>query len=367
MKNYNVMIKPASSLCNMRCKYCFYADVAEAREVCSFGIMTDEVMASSIENIRRCVGEGDRVNFVFQGGEPTLAGVDFITRFVERTSAWQGVTVTYALQTNAVLINEEWCQLLKAHSFLVGVSLDVLEDAHDSVRLGADGGGTYKAVLSAIEMLKRHKIDFNVLCTLTGYVARHPREVYKQLKRLGIDYVQFTPCLDDFDGKSPYAITPKGYASFYTVLFDLWYEDYKKGKYVSVKLFEDVINQLVLRTPTICGGDGKCRPQLVVEADGSTYPCDFYCLDKYKLGNLTSSSVDELLHSKAVTDFVSRKTERPDLCDKCRYSGFCGGNCARMRHGICVGEDKSFCGFKAFLDKCGGTLTALARSVLSRR
>ena len=366
MKNYNVMIKPASSLCNMRCKYCFYADVASAREVTSYGIMTDEVMARCLNGVRKCVGVGDRVNFVFQGGEPMLAGFDFLDSFVKRTSSWNDVTVTYALQTNATLIDERWCEFLKKHGFLVGVSFDILEDAHDGTRLGADGEGTYKTVLSSIELLKKHKVDFNVLCTLTSYVARHPREVWRQLRRLGIEFVQFTPCLDDFGGTSPYALTPERFASFYTALFELWYEEYKNGKYISVKFFDDIVNQLVLGTPTSCGMDGVCRPQLVVEADGSVYPCDFYCLDKYKLGCLAESSVDELLSSPRVSEFVSREAPAMPICKDCRYSRFCGGNCVRMRREIFVGKNGSFCGYRAFLDKWGGTLASLARAAARR-
>ncbi|MBQ7400378.1 MAG: SPASM domain-containing protein [Clostridia bacterium] len=368
MKSLNIMIKPASSLCNMRCKYCFYADVSHMRDVASFGIMNDETMHAVLGNIRACLNEGDRVNFAFQGGEPTLAGLDFFVRFADAVSDWQGISVSYALQTNAYILDDEWCKFLKKHNFLVGVSFDILPDAHDCVRVDEKGKGTFSRILESIRKLKEHKVDFNVLCTLTNSIARHPEKVWKQVLRLDIDYVQFTPCLGELDGDdSVYALTPRRFASFYTQLFTLWYNEYRAGKYRSVKFFDDVVNLIILGTPTSCGMDGKCRPQLVVEADGSAYPCDFYCLDEYKLGNLKNQTVDALLASENVGKFLGCKTEIHKICETCNYRQFCGGNCRRMRNEICIGKDKNFCGYREFLDNCGETLAMLARELVKKR
>ena len=364
MKSLNIMIKPASSLCNMRCKYCFYADVSNNRNIASFGIMSNETMKTSLENIHSGLKNGDKVNFAFQGGEPTLAGLDFFIRFTDIVSGWNGISVTYALQTNALAINDDWCNLLKKYNFLVGVSFDILTDAHDSVRVDEKGKGTFEKVLSSIELLKKYKVDFNVLCTLTNSIARHPEKVWKQLIKFNIEYVQFTPCLGDLGlSDSVYALTPKRFSSFYTQLFTLWYNDYKEGKYRSVKFFDDVVNLIILGRPTSCGMDGKCRPQLVIEADGSAYPCDFYCLDEYKLGNLIENTVDELLANENVTKFLSLNNEISELCKGCPYIRFCGGNCRRMRREICIGKDKNFCGYKDFLDNCGESLAIIAREL----
>lgn len=368
MKNINIMIKPASSLCNMRCKYCFYADVAGMRDVASFGIMNEETMNAVLSNIHSCVQKGDKVNFAFQGGEPTLAGLDFFVRFTDIVSQWNGISVTYALQTNALVIDEQWCSFLKKYNFLVGVSFDILSDAHDSVRVDEKGKGTSEKVLSSIELLKKYKVDFNVLCTLTNSIARHPEKVWKQLVKYDVEYVQFTPCLGDLClGESVYALTPKRFSSFYTQLFTLWYNDYRAGKYRSVKFFDDVVNLIILGRPTSCGMDGKCRPQLVVEADGSAYPCDFYCLDEYRLGNLAEKNVDELLASDNVNKFLNLNNEKSELCKGCPYIRFCGGNCRRMRSEICIGNDKNFCGYREFLDNCGETLALLARELTINR
>ena len=348
----------------MRCKYCFYADVADARAVRSFGIMSDETADKMLTKIASELDDGDSVAFAFQGGEPTLAGLAFFRHFVDTVAAWKKLRVSYALQTNGLSLNEEWCAFLREHHFLVGLSLDILQDSHDAARVDARGVGTYRRVCDAMKLLKNNGVDFNVLCTLTNDVARHPKQVWNQLVRLEIDYVQFTPCLGDLDGTpSPYAVTPERFASFYKQLFALWYADFCAGKRRSVKLFDDVVNQLVLGVPTGCGMDGVCRAQLVVEADGGTYPCDFYCLDAYRMGNIAEESVSELLNSEGVRAFLARAHTTPTLCAACPYVRFCGGNCKRMQSGICCSPDATYCGYRDFLDTCGSTLAELAQRI----
>ena len=367
MHSVNVLIKPASGACNLRCKYCFYADVAHNRATPSFGRMKPETMGAILANVAAELQPGDKVHFVFQGGEPTLAGLDFYRTFVAIADQWQDVQVTYALQTNGTLLDEDWCKFLKEHNFLVGVSLDLLRDCHDEVRQDAQGHGTWKQVTRAIELLDKCGVEYNVLCTLTNAVARHPRQVWQQLQKLNVRFVQFTPCLGEMDGeKSPYALTPKRFADFYVTLFDLWREEIRQGKWRSVKFFDDVVNLLVLGRPTGCGMDGVCRPQLVVEADGSAYPCDFYCTDQYRLGNLTEQTVSQLLSAPGVQEFVDRPQPRPGFCEMCPYDTFCAGNCPRMRREICYTGQDTYCGYRDFLDRCGEGLAELARKYSQR-
>ncbi len=361
MKTLHLMIKPASSLCNMRCQYCFYRDVSEQRSVDSFGLMSLDTVDKMLENILSETDPGDAVSFVFQGGEPTLAGLPFFRAFVEKLSSWKNLRISLALQTNGLLLDEEWCAFLKEHRFLVGLSFDLLKEAQDGARRDATNRGTYARMLSALALLKRCSVDFNVLCTLTSFVARHPEAVWKQILALDLSYVQFTPCLGDFEGESPYALTPQRFSSFYTKLFSLWYADYQRGGRRSIKLFDDVVNLMVLGQPTLCGMDGNCRPQLIVEADGSVYPCDFYCLDEYRLGNITKNPVSELLSHPHVNAFCKRRTELSAACKDCPYLSFCGGGCPRMEKEIyVVGE---YCGYREFLKECGTELYRLAERV----
>ena len=351
MKQLSIMIKPASSLCNLRCKYCFYADIADLREVRSFGIMKQETTEAILANIKENLSVGDSVTFAFQGGEPTIAGLDYFRHFTSIVDTWTGIDVHYALQTNATLLDDAWCAFLKQYDFLLGVSWDILPECHDAARVDTAGAGTSKRVLDAIYLLNKHKVEYNVLCTLTNFVARHPGQVWKQLVKHDIRYIQFTPCLDELEttGESAYALTPKRFASFYNQIFDLWYADFRAGKYRSVKLFDDIVNLLAFGMPSACGINGRCSPQIVVESNGSVYPCDFYCIDEYSLGNLSEQPLKEIYESPKNRAFASRPHQHPKLCATCEFARFCGGYCKRMQKQVCCGPDDTFCGYQNFL------------------
>lgn len=331
------------------------------RCVSSYGIMEGACVDAMLDNVKKDLELGDGVHFIFQGGEPTLAGLDFFRDFIARASLWKGIRVSYALQTNGILLDAEWCELLKRHNFLVGVSFDILPECHDGARVGADGKGTCTRVLEGIALLRKYGVEFNILCTLTENVARHPQAVWNQIRKLGFDYVQFTPCLGPLEGgKSPYSITPERFSSFYIQLFGYWYTDFKRGVRCSIKFFDDIVNLMILGKPTACGMCGSCQLQLVVEADGSVYPCDFYCLDEYRMGNITVDSVSSLLQSLGAKSFLERNSTLPTFCQDCRYHRFCGGGCRRMRYQVYCDELTSFCGYQRFLDEHGESLSLLA-------
>lgn len=362
MKQLTIMIKPASSLCNLRCRYCFYADVAGMREVKAYGVMSEENTGLMLTRLREQLLPGDRINFAFQGGEPTLAGLSWFQKFTDICGQWDPeIAVTYALQTNAVALDMQWCQYLSAHQYLVGVSWDVLPQCHDAARTDASGAGTYRKCLDAIKLLEQFHVEYNVLCTLTRQIAKHPQKVWQEIRKYDIRYVQFTPCLDALDkpGTNPYALTPQRFAQFYNQLFPLWLADLQKGQYRSVKLFDDVMNLMAYGVPTACGIHGRCQPQLVVESDGSVYPCDFYCLDEYRLGSMFENSLDELLDA-AQQSAAHKRPPLPALCGECPYLTFCGGNCKRMQREIACTQQSSICGYREFLNACGASLRRLA-------
>ncbi len=361
MKALNVMLKPASSLCNMRCRYCFYAEEAAERAIPSYGLMKEETVEALIGRVSAALEEGDAVQYIFQGGEPTLSGLAFFRRFTDLATQRKDIRVSFSLQTNGLLLDDAFCDLLLEHRFLVGLSLDLLPDVHDSARKDAEGRPTYARVLDAMALLRRRGVPFNVLATLTAKLARRPRRVYEQLSRLDIDFVQFTPCLYGECGSAD-GLTPALFASFYNELFSLWYADYQRGKKRSIKLFDDIVNLLFLGRPTACGMDGVCRPQLVIEANGNAYPCDFYCTDEHCLGNIHRDSIADLTSSPVFTAFASRREARPKPCASCRYLHFCGGGCPRIQREVYIAENGA-CGYQSFLDTHGRTLHALAESV----
>lgn len=362
MKQITVMLKPASSLCNLRCKYCFYANIASLREVRSFGIMREDVLQAVIDNIFCCVSAGDYVNVVFQGGEPTLAGLGWFRDCVARIEkAKNGVHISYALQTNAVLLDAEWCAFLKEYGFLVGVSLDGPADTHDSCRLDAEGNGTYRAVMQAVQCLNAAAVDYNILLTLTNPAARHPEKIWRFITENDFRHVQFTPCLAGFDEteRNPFALTPERFSNFYRRIFKLWFAEFQKDNYYSVKLIDDIINLVAFGEVNACGLTGLCAPQIVVEADGSVYPCDFYMLDQWKTGNLAENTLDEVFQSPVYRRFLTRPGNHT-LCRNCPFVRICAGNCLRMRKHICYDEGAQVCAYRAFLEEAMPDIQRLA-------
>ena len=363
MKNITVMLKPASSACNMGCRYCFYADVSSLRDCPSYGIMTDEVRERVIGNIFACLAPGDRLALAFQGGEPTLAGLDWFRAMTEQVRLLsKGIRVSYSLQTNGLLLDDDWCAFLKEHKFLVGLSLDGYPKNHDACRPDRKGDGTFSRVLEAKKRMDRHGVEYNILTVLTGELARHPQQVWRFLKEQEIRYVQFIPCLGPLEGKdSPFALTPKRYAEFYTALWSRWHEAFARDEYISVKLFDDLVRLLAFGECNACGLLGSCQPQLIVEADGGVYPCDFYVLDGYRMGDLTREPLDSFWPGKA-RPFLERPREELALCRDCPYRRICNGGCQRMRREICYSPEDMVCGHRLLLEKLMPDLQRVAMS-----
>lgn len=353
MKHISVLIKPASSLCNIRCKYCFYANVSSLREVRSFGRMTAEVTQKMITNIFADLEDGDQLTLAFQGGEPTLAGLSYFKQVVSLVEQQEKrVQVNYAIQTNGILINERWCEFLRDHHFLVGLSIDGHPLYHDLNRLDTKGRGTFHKVIHTKQLFDEYGIDYNVLCVLTNPLAKEAKKVFRFIQEQNLDYVQFIPCLDDLDSqqKNSYALTPKRFAAFYHQMLEAWLEELKKGHYISIKLFDDLLNLLVNRQMTACGILGNCQVQYVIEADGSVYPCDFYVLDEYRMGYIQEQTLRELFEQDISKAFLCEKPQPSKTCQSCPFQSMCRGGCKRMKDAMYV-DEKDYCGYRQILNE----------------
>lgn len=351
MKHISVLIKPASSLCNIRCKYCFYANVSSLREVRSFGKMKTEVAQKMIDNIYQDLADGDQLTLAFQGGEPTLAGLSYfklITTLVSEQS--KTVSVQYAIQTNGILINENWCQFLKSHNFLVGLSIDGHPMYHDLNRIDTKGRGTFYKVIRTKQLFDRFEIEYNVLCVLTNQLAKEAQKVFQFIQEQDIHYIQFIPCLDDLEVTevNHNALTPKAFAGFYKELLAYWLKELRQGHYISIKLFDDILNLLVKKQVTACGMLGNCQIQYVIEADGSVYPCDFYVLDAYRMGYIQDETLRELFSKDIRRQFLCERTTLPSTCDDCPFLNMCRGGCKRMKDTVYV-DEADFCGYASLL------------------
>ena len=367
MRSMTFLIKPASSLCDMRCRYCFYHDISDIREVKSMGIMSEATAQALIRAAFAAVEPGGFVQFTFQGGEPTLAGLDFFRRFLEleAQSRPRDVRVGHAIQTNGLHINAQWAAFLKQHDFLVGVSIDANQAIHDAYRMDTAGKGTWERVTGALALLDSHGVESNILCVVSSAVAKNPQRVYASLRTLGDHPLQFIPCLDPMEaqrGGEKYSLKPEAYRKFLCGLFDCWYRDWKAGNYISIRTFDDYLRILMRMPPSTCAASGACGSYLVAEGDGSLYPCDFYVLDEWRIGSIHEMTVAEALASPVSVRFVREGALRPEECRNCPYFPICRGGCKRdwtqqRRNYYCAS-------FKAFFAYALPRLQEMARATV---
>lgn len=246
---------------------------------------------------------------------------------------------------------------LKEYNFLVGLSIDGHQKRHDLNRIDHKGEPTFERILRSKELFDHYDIEYNVLCVVTEQLSKEAPLVFNFMKENRIEYIQFIPCLNDLDAteKSQFALTPYGFSNFYIDLLHLWINELKKGHYISIKLFDDILNLFINRQVTSCGIVGNCSIQYVIEADGSVFPCDFYCLDEYKLGNITENTLTELFNSGRSLKFLSHQKELSSFCMACPVRGMCNGGCMRMKDAMYVTETNDYCGYqtllKAFIPK----------------
>ena len=352
MPPVSLMIKPASSNCNLRCKYCFYHDLASCREMPSHGMMTlntlEDILKKAFE-----FADGSMVMISFQGGEPLLAGKDFFRGFaamLPRLNTKRSA-VHVGVQTNGTLIDEEWCDIFLKNRYLVGLSLD--GDAVTNVlRIDAKGEDTFDRVYSAAKMLQAKKVDFNILTVITKPVVDNISRVYSFFRKNKFKHLQFIPCLKPLG--MPKADTPESfyengdeaenmmnaedfhinaddYEIFLKKAFSLYTRDYIDGRYTSIRLFDNFVRLAHSQRAEQCGMNGHCTHQYVIEADGEVYPCDFYCTDEYSLGNILDTDFAKLERSPKAIKFIEESLGIEEKCKECNYYRLCKNGCKRER------------------------------------
>lgn len=343
----SVLIKPASSACNLRCRYCFYADVSENREVASYGIMNEETVRLTAQRIDEALEHEGTANISFQGGEPTVAGLDFFRMFISVMKEYPGITVHYSIQTNGTLIDREWAEFFHENHFLTGVSLDGYQANMDAFRFDPMHKGVYYKVLAGIDALKKANAEYNILTVITADLGRHPKALFDFFRSHKFEYVQLIPCLPGLNETDDMALTPELYRSFMTEFFDCWYKAVQKGVRMEVNLFENLLGMLQGQPPYQCGMIGRCFVQYVIESNGDVYPCDFYCLDEYRLGNLRDSSFRQLAESGQAAYFLEGSECRKAPCADCPFVDICSGGCRRQN--VCYLNDE-MCGYRKVLE-----------------
>ena len=369
MPLHTILIKPVSGLCNMRCDYCFYCDEMKRRSTPSYGQMSEQTLRKVIRKAMRQAGE--EICFAFQGGEPTLRGIPFYARAVELEQYFNSgrTRVINTIQTNGLELDEKWCRFFSEHGFLVGISVDGTASCHDRYRHSVSGDGTYRQVKKNIELLETFGVPFNILTVVTTHTAEHIEEIYEEYRRNGWEYQQYIACIDPLDalpGRQEYSLTPEAYGRFLTRLFQMWDRDWKRGRAPYIRQFENYIAMLNGYAPEACEQCGVCSVQCVAEADGSAYPCDFYVLDEYRLGNYNEDSILQMTDDPAAKQFVRRSLEITPECRACRWYALCRCGCQRnrTRDDEKEGYRNRLCeGYRMFFEKCGDRLMEIARYV----
>lgn len=366
MPPITILMKPASGNCNLRCAYCFYYDTMEKREKASYGMMSEETLEAVIRQAL-AYAEGS-CTIAFQGGEPTLRGLDFYRKAVELEAQYNKnhVQIIHTLQTNGCFLDRQWAEFFRDQHFLVGVSLDGGPKLHDYYRKTPGGEGSFYKVMEHVELLKKTGVEFNILSVVNGRTAPQIRKTYEFYRKNHLDYLQFIACLDPF-GEEPggreYSLTPEAYGRFLIELFDLWYSDLLQGRQPYIRQFENYIAVLLGQMPESCDMRGICGLQYVVEADGSVYPCDFYVLDEYRLGNFREHTVEEIDQMREKIGYIQESLHKEAACAACRYGALCRGGCRRNRRRE-DGYHQYFClSYQMFFDACLPRLVEIARRV----
>ena len=369
MPPISVLMKPSSGMCNMSCDYCFYCDETKKRTQQSFGFMEEETLKNIIrKTMLRAEGA---VSYAFQGGEPTLRGLDFFRKAVAYQKQYNkhGIQVHNAFQTNAYLIDDEWCRFFKENNFLVGVSLDGTREIHDAYRHGKNGAPTYDRVVEATKRLDKYGVDYNILTVVNRKVVENIEEIYENYRDHGWKYQQYIACLDPLGephGQNEYALHPEEYGAFLIRLFDMWYADLQEERQPYIRMFENYVSILMGYCPEACDQRGTCGIQYVVEADGGVYPCDFYMTDEYLLGNFNDCRLDAIDERRREIAFVERSQKLSPECKKCRYYHICRGGCQRHRdRNVDQGwYENYFCSaYRVFFDACYERMKKIAEQV----
>ncbi|MGD1063276.1 MAG: anaerobic sulfatase maturase [Terracidiphilus sp.] len=347
--NFHVLAKPIGPICNLDCKYCFYLEKESLYPQVEKWAMRDDVLESYI---RQYIEAHDTpvVNFAWQGGEPTLLGVDFFRRVVELEQRYaNGKQIANAFQTNGVLLNDAWAEFFLEYQFLIGISIDGPRELHDAYRVDKGGQPTFDRVMRGIETMQRHKVDFNTLTTVHRANADSPLEVYRFLKENGSGFMQFIPIVEriahqvtaeglrlippDFAGPAkvaPWSVEPRQFGRFLCTIFDEWVR--RDVGRTFVQLFDISLELWTGMEASLCIFRKQCGAALAIEHSGDLYSCDHFVYPENRLGNIMDSALAALAGSEQQQKFgEAKETTLPRYCRECDVRFACNGECPKHR------------------------------------
>lgn len=379
----HVVAKPIGPVCNLDCEYCFYLEKQALFGPGEQYRMPDEVLRAFITNYIKSQPT-PVVEFVWQGGEPTLLGLDFFRRVLELQRPFVGrKTIANALQTNGTLLTDEWCRFLKQHNFAVGLSLDGPREIHDRYRRDRKGNGSFDAALRGLKLLQKHGVETNVLASVARETARKPLEVYQFFKELGVEFIQFAPIVERAAGAgakelglllappatldreepntevTPWTVIPEEYGDFLIAVYEEWVRK-DVGK-VFVMNFEWVLNAWIGNPSPVCVHAKQCGRSVVLEHNGDVFACDHCVYPEYRLGNVVTGDLARMVESSVRSGFgATKETALPRWCRECEVLAACQGGCPKHRFAkshfgepglqyLCAGYKKFFLHIRKYL------------------
>jgi uncharacterized protein len=338
-KAFHIMAKPSGSACNLDCDYCFFLKKGKLYPGSSFR-MSDEVHEAYIRQLFES-HQVPQVTVAWQGGEPTLMGLEFFRRSVElqKKYAKPGTRIENTFQTNGILLNDEWCQFFHENNFLVGLSLDGPKELHDYYRKDKGGHGTFDRVMKAARLVQKHKVEFNILCTVNSKNADHPLKVYRFFRdELGAQYLQFIP-IEERDNESGFqegdkvtdrSVRPDQWGHFLIEIFDEWVK--RDVGRTFVLNFDGVLAGWLKMAGTVCIFAPTCGEGMALEHNGDLYSCDHFVEPKHLLGNILRTPMIELVASDQQRKFgQDKRAMLPQYCLKCEVLHICNGECPKNR------------------------------------
>lgn len=342
-----IMAKPAGSLCNLTCKYCYYLEKRNLYKETPKHLMSDELLDKFIREYIESQTTPN-VLFIWHGGETLMRSLFFYEKVIKLQRRYgKGRNIDNCIQTNGTLLTKEWCKFFHDHNWLVGVSIDGPQEFHDLYRKDKRNEGTFSQVMNGIELLNKYRVEWNAMAAINNINVKDPLRFYRFFKDINCRYIQFTPVVERLNGHedgrylaSPdeggeeqitdFSVTPDEWGNFLCTIFDEWVRN-DVGNYF-IQLFDATLANWVGEEPGVCSLAKTCGHAGAMEFNGDVYSCDHFVFPQYKLGNIYQRTLVEMMYSPEQTRFGLDKHERlPQQCKACEYIFACNGECPRNR------------------------------------
>lgn len=336
--SFHLMAKPIGAICNLDCKYCFYTPKKELYPDISRG-MSDDVLEEYTRQYIDAV-KITEVTFAWQGGEPTLMDIEFFKNAIRYQEKYKkpGMQIYNTIQTNGILLDDDWCEFFRENNFLVGISIDGPQELHDAYRKDKKGNPSFDQVMRGLRLMQKHGVEFNILTTVNRANADYPLEVYKFFTdEIDARYIQFIPIVE-LENKSSEkefkvsdeSVLPEQYGKFLSAIFDEWVKN-DVGK-IFIQIFDAALASWVNYPPSVCLFAPTCGTSLIIEHNGDIYSCDHFVDPEHLLGNIMENSLEELVSSSEQLQFGQEKTDKlPQKCIQCSVNFACHGACPKHR------------------------------------